>query len=106
MVMGRTVTIASRLVGMTADLGYPILVGEGLAAQTGAASLQSLGTFMLEGIRVPHHVYAYPLFAAPRLDTDPRAGLHAADAEEAVAPFTITHAPGTPYPPAPGSSLH
>ncbi len=71
MVMGRTVTIASRLVGMTADLGYPILVGEGLAAQTGATGLQSLGTFMLDGMRVPHHLYAYPLFAAPRLDPTP-----------------------------------
>lgn len=79
MVMGRTVTISNRLVGMTADLGYPILVGEGMAAQTGASGLQSLGTFMLDGMRVPHHVYAYPLFAAPRLDADsPRVGLAAA----------------------------
>jgi adenylate cyclase len=67
MVMGRTVTIASRLVTMTSDLAHPILVGEGLAAQTGAASLQSMGTFMLDGLRVPHHVYAYPVFPAPRL---------------------------------------
>ena len=67
MVMGRTVTIASRLVTMTADLAHPILVGEGLAAQTGAASLQSMGTFLLDGLRVPHHVYAYPVFPAPRL---------------------------------------
>ena len=67
MVMGRTVTIASRLVAMTSDLAHPILVGEGLAAQTGAASLQSMGTFLLDGLRVPHHVYAYPVFPAPRL---------------------------------------
>lgn len=67
MVMGRTVTIASRLVTMTSDLAHPILVGEGLAAQTGAASLQSMGTFLLDGLRVPHHVYAYPIFPAPRL---------------------------------------
>lgn len=67
MVMGRTVTIASRLVGMTADLAHPILVGEGLAGQTGAADLESMGTFLLDGMRVPHHVYAYPLFTPPRL---------------------------------------
>ena len=67
MVMGRTVTIASRLVGMTSDLAHPILVGEGLAAQTGPASLQSMGTFLLDGLRVPHHIYAYPVFPAPRL---------------------------------------
>ena len=64
MVMGRTVTIASRLVGMTADLSHPILVGEGLAAQVGGAGLQSMGTFLLDGMRVPHHIYAHPLDAA------------------------------------------
>lgn len=63
MVMGRTVTIASRLVGMTADLAHPILVGEGLAAQVGGAGLQSMGTFLLDGMRVPHHIYAHPLDA-------------------------------------------
>lgn len=96
MVMGRTVTIANRLVGMTADLGFPILVGEGLAAQTGAAGLQSLGTFMLDGMRVPHHIYAHPLFAAPRLDTDPRAGHPAVGAAE---PYPRAQ----PYPAAPGN---
>ncbi|MBU3740264.1 MAG: adenylate/guanylate cyclase domain-containing protein [Rhodoferax sp.] len=67
MVMGRTVTIASRLVELTAELAHPILVGEGLAAQVGASGLESMGTFLLEGLRVPHHVYACPLVAAPRL---------------------------------------
>ena len=66
MVMGRTVTIASRLVEMTAELAHPILVGEGLAAQVGGAGLESMGTFLLEGLRVPHHIYAYPLqFTSP-----------------------------------------
>ena len=107
MVMGRTVTIASRLVDMTADLGYPILVGEGLAAQTGAASLQSLGTFMLDGMRVPHHVYAYPLFAAPRLDAETRSGppgmgLSGAAPAPQASPVTVV----APYPPAPGPSIH
>ena len=67
MVMGRTVTIASRLVEMTADLAHPILVGEGLAGQIGGAGLESMGTFLLDGMRVPHHVYAYPLLRAPRI---------------------------------------
>jgi class 3 adenylate cyclase len=61
--MGRTVTIASRLVDMTAELAHPILMGEGLASQLGGTMggryLRSLGTFMLEGLRVPHHVYAW-----------------------------------------------
>lgn len=68
MVMGRTVTIASRLVEMTADLAHPILVGEGLTGQVGGAGLQSMGTFLLDGMRVPHHVYAHPLDAALRID--------------------------------------
>jgi len=67
MVMGRTVTIASRLVEMTAELAHPILVGEGLAGQVGAAGLESMGTFLLDGMRVPHHIYAYPLLVVPRL---------------------------------------
>ena len=45
----------------------PILVGEGLAAQVGGAELESLGTFLLEGMRVPHHVYACPTRRAPQL---------------------------------------
>lgn len=80
LVMGRTVTIANRLVAMTGDLAHPILVGEGLATQVGAqlgahlhptatsnasnaTALESLGTFLLDGLRVPHHVYAVPLDA-------------------------------------------
>ncbi len=63
MVMGRTVTVASRLVNMTAELSHPILVGEGLAGQVGGVDLESMGTFLLDGMRVPHHVYAYPLSA-------------------------------------------
>ena len=63
MVMGRTVTIASRLVEMTSELSHTILIGEGLAGQVGGVGLQSMGVFMLEGMRAPHHVYAYPLAA-------------------------------------------
>ena len=62
MVMARSRPIGSRLVAMTADLAHPILVGEGLAAQVGGIGLKSMGTFLLDGLRVPHHVYAPPLF--------------------------------------------
>lgn len=78
-VMGRTITIASRLVDLTVDLAHPILVGEGMAAQLGGQfpvsamaargavpepqHLQSMGTFLLEGLRIPHHIYAVPLDA-------------------------------------------
>lgn len=77
LVMGRTVTIANRLVNMTADLAHPILVGEGLATQMGgqmnnALQLQSLGTFLLDGLRVPHHVYAVPFAALASHSRPPR----------------------------------
>lgn len=80
LVMGRTVTIANRLVNMTADLAHPILVGEGLATQvggrTGGVQLESLGTFLLDGLRMPHHVYAVPMHVlapphSPSTDTHP-----------------------------------
>lgn len=65
LVMGRTVTIANRLVAMTADLAHPILIGEGMATQLGGQSqgmpLASVGTYLLDGLRTPHHVYAIPL---------------------------------------------
>ena len=77
LVMGRTITIANRLVAMTGDLAHPILVGEGLATQVGIqfdthkrnnrVQLESLGTFLLDGLRVPHHVYAIPMHALPPL---------------------------------------
>ena len=68
LVLGRTITIANRLVEMTAELAHPILVGEGMVAQLGGGSnLESMGTFLLEGMRVPHHVYAYPLVSAPHI---------------------------------------
>jgi adenylate cyclase len=107
MVMGRTVTVASRLVAMTADLGYPILVGEGLAAQTGAHSLQSLGTFMLDGMRMRHHLYAFPGFAAPRLDSNtspgaPGPGIADSAWPQAAPPITVV----AQYPPATGPRLH
>jgi adenylate cyclase len=68
LVLGRTVTVASRLVEMTAELAHPILVGEGMLAQLGGrGGLISMGTFLLDGLRVPHHIYAYPLVSAPSI---------------------------------------
>lgn len=64
MVMGRTVTIASRLVGMTADLAHPILVGEGLAGQTGAADLELQAPFARRNARTPPCVRLPAIYAA------------------------------------------
>ncbi len=59
--LGDTVTIAARLRSLTADLAQPILVGEGAAAHLAAGAVTSLGSFLLEGLRSSHLVYAPPL---------------------------------------------
>lgn len=56
--LGETVTIASRLQGLTADLAQPILIGDGAAAHLPADAVTSLGSFLLEGLRRSHLVYA------------------------------------------------
>lgn len=72
LLLGRTVTIAARLADMTADLSHPILLGEGMAAQVSGIDLQAMGTFMIDGLKQPRHLYAHPLMSAPRLDTLPQ----------------------------------
>jgi adenylate cyclase len=56
--MGETVTIASRLQALTADLAQPILLGEGAASQLATDTVTSLGAFLLEGLRRSRLVYA------------------------------------------------
>lgn len=58
--LGETVTIASRLQQMTADLAQPILVGEGAAAHLPKEAVISLGSFLLEGLRTARTVYSPP----------------------------------------------
>lgn len=59
--IGHPVSTAARLQDMTAELAHPILIGEGMAAALGDHRLNSQGTFLLEGLKSPCHVYAYPL---------------------------------------------
>lgn len=59
--MGRAVTAAARLQEMTVELAHPILLGEGIAAALGPHRLESQGVFLLEGLKLPCHLYAYPL---------------------------------------------
>ena len=65
LVMGPTVTVASALVNMTSELSHPILIGQRLASQLHGVHLQSMGEFLLEGLRQAHQVYAYPLSESP-----------------------------------------
>lgn len=56
-VLGSTVTIALRLQGLTADVAYPVLVGQGAAERIGLGperpelALKPLGSFLLPGLQ-------------------------------------------------------
>ena len=61
-VMGEAVSVAARLEKLTAELGYPVLVGPKALVQCGnapeAQDTQKLGDFLLSGMRAPRTVYA------------------------------------------------
>lgn len=59
--IGHPVTMAALLQAMTIELAHPILLGEGIAASVGSHRLVSQGVFLLEGLKTPSHIYAYPL---------------------------------------------
>lgn len=62
-VLGQTVTIALRLRALTPDLSYPLLMGQGLAQrlgvqdESGHLAIKPLGSFLLQGLLRPGHVY-------------------------------------------------
>jgi adenylate cyclase len=59
--IGHPVTMAALLQEMTIELAHPILLGEGIVASLGGHRLVSQGVFLLEGLKTPSHIYAYPL---------------------------------------------
>lgn len=60
LILGPTVSIASCLVKMTAELSHPILIGGEFAKHIQHPALQSLGIFLLDGLKTPHAIFAYP----------------------------------------------
>lgn len=60
--LGETVTIAARLTALTGDLAHPLLIGEKAAARLNPAesgvALMPLGSFLLDGLRCAHKIYA------------------------------------------------
>lgn len=60
-VMGEAVGVAARLEKLTADLGYPILLGPRASCNCGQPSLQKLGDFLLAGFSQPRTLYALPV---------------------------------------------
>ncbi len=59
--LGETVTIALRIQEMTAEVANPILIGECAARQLTDARLESQGSYLLSGLRIPHTLFAPPL---------------------------------------------
>ena len=63
--LGETVTITLRIQDMTAELAQPILIGECAARQLSDQHLQSQGSYLLNGLRIPHTLFAPPLENIP-----------------------------------------
>lgn len=61
--LGDTVTVTLRIQEMTASLAQPILIGECAARQLSDFGLQSQGSFLLSGLRIPHCLFAPPASA-------------------------------------------
>lgn len=67
--LGDTVTITMRIQEMTAELAQPILIGECAARQLSDKNLESQGSYLLSGLRIPH-----TLFSPPMTESAARAG--------------------------------
>lgn len=63
--LGDTVTITLRIQEMTAELAQPILIGECAARQLSDQRLESQGSYLLSGLRIPHVLFSPPLSDAP-----------------------------------------
>ena len=56
--LGDTVGITLRIQEMTAELAQPILLGECAARQLGDQGLESQGSYLLSGLKIPHILFA------------------------------------------------
>ena len=56
--LGETVGIVLRIQEMTADLAHPILLGECVARQLEDEGLESQGSYLLNGLTIPHVLFA------------------------------------------------
>jgi class 3 adenylate cyclase len=68
--LGDTVSITLRIQEMTAELAQPILVGECAARQLNDEKLDSQGSYLLSGLRIPHTLFApHPLASVTKLSS-------------------------------------
>jgi len=56
--LGDTVTITLRIQELTAELAQPILMGECVARQLADLKPESQGSYLLDGLRIPHTLFA------------------------------------------------
>lgn len=56
--LGDTVTVTLRIQEMTAELAQPILLGECVARQLSDLKPESQGSYLLNGLRIPHTLFA------------------------------------------------
>ncbi len=73
--LGDTVGITLRIQEMTAELAQPILVGASAARQLSGEKLESQGSYLLSGLRIPQTLFAPsepPVSIAPRRETQPK----------------------------------
>lgn len=66
--LGDTVAITLRIQEMTADLAQPILIGECAARQLTDFELESQGSYLLDGLKTPHVLFA-PVHMVDRAST-------------------------------------
>ena len=59
-ILGPTVSVTACLVKMTGELSHPILIGGAFAQHLQSPALQPLGIFLLDGLKTPHSIFAYP----------------------------------------------
>ncbi|HDZ08732.1 CHASE2 domain-containing protein [Pseudohongiella sp.] len=69
--LGDTVTITLRIQDMTAELAQPILLGECVARQLSDMKPESQGSYLLNGLRIPHTLFA-PAIDATQTDSPRR----------------------------------
>ena len=67
--LGDTVTITLRIQELTAELAQPILIGECAARQLGDLNLESQGSYLLSGLRIPHTLFVPPYIEGSSAET-------------------------------------
>ncbi|MCZ2721344.1 adenylate/guanylate cyclase domain-containing protein [Marinomonas sp. 15G1-11] len=66
-ILGDTVTITLRIQEMTQELAQPILIGECAARSLSSKELESQGSYLLDGLRTPHILFAPKVIQAAEL---------------------------------------